>query len=124
MLYTPQYLVSKLKRTINNLVLQTATMVFKFIANNSMMPRNSNVELRNIAEKYNCQFDGFDVETKNEIIKLPQTSETATIKLTSSFIVNESYKFVNELKVLQRLTIGTGRIELHRLEDSTAPSVS
>ncbi|CAF3536741.1 unnamed protein product [Rotaria sordida] len=122
--YAPQYLASKIKQLINALVFQTATIIFQCIENACMMTTNEHLEIETIARKYNCQIDRIDVQTKNEVIKLPKARRTSTIKSTSIFIIQQSNRFIAALNMLKRLSTSTGGIEIHKTTDLTAPPVS
>ncbi|CAF0948020.1 unnamed protein product [Rotaria sordida] len=121
--YAPQYLASKIKQLINALVFQTATIIFQCIENACMMTTNEHLEIETIARKYNCQIDRIDVQTKNEVIKLPKARRTSTIKSTSIFIIQQSNRFIAALNMLKRLSTSTGGIEIHKTTDLTAPPV-
>ncbi|CAF0883368.1 unnamed protein product [Rotaria sordida] len=87
------------------------------------MTTNEHLEIETITRKYNCQIDRIDVQTKNEVIKLPKARRTSTIKSTSTFIIQQSNRFIAALKMLKRLSISTGGIEIHKTTDLTAPPV-
>ncbi|CAF2477111.1 unnamed protein product [Rotaria sp. Silwood2] len=121
--HAPQYLASKIKQLINALVFQTATIIFQCIANAGKMITNEHLEIEQIARKYNCQIDRIGVQTKNEIVKLPKARTTSTIKSTSTFIIQESNRFIDALPMLKRLSTSTGGIEILKTKDLTTPLV-
>ncbi|CAF2898789.1 unnamed protein product [Rotaria sp. Silwood2] len=122
--HAPQYLASKIKQLINALVFQTATIIFQCIANAGKMITNEHLEIEQIARKYNCQIDRIGVQTKNEIVKLPKARTTSTIKSTSTFIIQESNRFIDALPMLKRLSTSTGGIEILKTKDLTTPLVT
>jgi hypothetical protein len=122
--YAPQYLTSKIKQLINTLIFQTATIIFQCIENACMLTTNENLKLEQITRKYNCQIEKVDIQTKNEIVKLPKARTTSTTQSTSKFIIQESNRFVTTLTMLKRLSTSIGGIEIHKTNNSTAPTVS
>ncbi|CAF3486533.1 unnamed protein product [Rotaria sp. Silwood1] len=122
--HAPQYLSSKIKQLINALVFQTATISFQCLENACTMTVNEHLKIEQIARKYNCQIDKINVQTNNELVKLPKTRITSTIKSTSTFIIDESNRFIASVQMLNRLSISTGGIEILKTKDLIIPPVN
>ena len=124
--YAPQYLISKIKDMINSLIFLRSIITFQTIQNNFMLTTNENFELEKIAQKFSCQIDRIDIENNNEIIKLPKTQGTSTIKLISKLVIQQSNQFLNTQTIFKRLSTSNDHsaIEIHKTIHSKIPIVS
>ncbi|CAF1250141.1 unnamed protein product [Rotaria magnacalcarata] len=121
--YAPQYLTSKVKKMINELIFYTATISFQCIENACTVTTSEQLDLEQITRKHNCQMDRINLQSRNELIHLPKARTISTIKSTSPSIIQESNQFITKLMTLNRIVTSSDGIEIHKTQHSIEKNV-
>lgn len=115
LIHAPQYLIMKMKQLIQSMICQTTIVIFQYIQNAFILTEKDYLQLKVLAQNYNCEIDKIDTETKKELILLP-TGKNAS---TSNYIIKESSQFYSSLSIPRILLISNNTIEIHKSYDLT-----
>ncbi|CAF1114353.1 unnamed protein product [Adineta steineri] len=111
----PQYLTMKIKQLIQSMISNTSTLNFRYIENAITLTEQNDLQLKVLAQTYNCELDRIDINTREEPILLPKGKNISA----STNIVNESEDFYSSLFVFSQLFIATNTIEIHKSDNET-----
>lgn len=115
LIIAPQYLIMKMKQLIQSMIFQTANLNFQHIENAFTLTEQDQLQLKVLAQNYNCVIDKIGIETKQQPILLPVGRNAST----SKHIIEESNQFFSSLSIQRKLSISNNTIEIFKTYDLT-----
>lgn len=95
------------------MISKKTTIVFRYIQNAFILTEKDNLQLKILAQNFNCEIDKINIETKKELILLPKEK----VKSTSNYIIKESNQFYSSLSIPKILSVSNNTIEIHKSYD-------